>query len=178
VTLEGRTCAQGLDLSTALPVDLPSNGAVTVTLDVNAPCIVSADGTAGVYSVFALPPHEDEYLLAFSSSPQGAGLFSPLVRILDANGNITREIARDAFVFRGSSLSLGLRIRPGDAYLVALSDAGTVGESISQIRDGTFTTGTAVGTGFVYWSSGTSTTETLVYSHNGIVSVTTTYVPE
>ncbi len=178
VTLVGRSCVATPDLSTAYALDLPTDRDAAVTLDETAPCLEGANGPQGVYAMFQLPDSEVEYLLALTSAPLGEGLFSPLVRILDAEGNVTREIARDAFVFRGSSLSLGLRIRPDEEYLLVLSDADTVGESISQIQDSRTVNMVSTGTAFVYFRTGASVTQTYVYSHNGTITISTEFAPE
>jgi hypothetical protein len=171
-SIADRTCVAAPDFAAATALGLPARQ-MRVTLDGTAPC-VEANGARSVYTVFRLPEAEGEYLLSLTSAPIGEGLFYPRVTILGANGNTLREISRDAFVFRGNTLSLGLRMRPEEEYLLVMSDPDTTGQSISRIEEEVTATTYAVGA-VVY--SGASTTANYTYAYNGVITVSTSEAP-
>jgi len=171
-SIADRACIAMPDLTSATALDLPTRQ-VRVTLDGTAPCIETND-TRSVYTVFRLPEADGEYLLSLTSAPLGEGLFYPRVTALGANGNVLREIPRDSFVFRGNTLSLGLRMRPEEKYLLVMSDPENTGQNISRIEEAVTATTYAVGA-VVY--SGASTTANYTYAYNGVITVSTSEAP-
>ncbi len=174
-SIADRQCVASPALAAATALSLPSNR-VRVTLDGTAPC-VEANGSRSVYTVFRLPEAEAEYLLSLTSAPLGQGLFYPRVTVLDANGGMLREIPRETFVFRGNTLSLGLRMRPAEEYLLVMSDPETTGESISRIEDSTSMMAVPVGVGAMMIHQGASTTANYTYAYNGVITVSTSEAP-
>jgi hypothetical protein len=95
--------ARGYEV-TIVPLD--SGKAVKAELDTGAPCL-AAEGTGAksVYAAIRLPSSEEPYLLSVTSMPQGA---------------LLREVPRESFVFRGTTLHAGVRARPGAEYLAPI----------------------------------------------------------
>jgi Maltose operon periplasmic protein precursor (MalM) len=177
--LDGRTCAALPDLGTAVAVPLDADKDVTVKLDATAPCLAAGDGDKSTYAAFLLPEASEPYLLSVTSEPSGTTLFSPRALLLDAGGTTLRELPRDAFMFHGTSLYLGLRARPGERYLVVASDPRSVGESQTQIAGATQTSGGSLyGGGFFTYATGSERTRILHQAHSGTVSVAAKPLPK
>jgi hypothetical protein len=171
VSLEGRDCTREPNLATAASLSLDPNKALTVKLDGSAACLQTGEGSRSAYAIFQLPQSTDEYVVAVASAPLGRGLFSPHLLMLDANGSVLRELPRDSFLFHGPSLSAGIRARPAERYLIVASDPETVGRNVSQLAGNTQVT--AGSSGLVYFQihTGSETTNTYTYAHNGTVTV-------
>lgn len=174
--ISGRSCAAQFDISSAR--DIALNGKeLSVSVDANSPCTTDQASASSLYSSFLLPASEREYFVSVVSNPVGSGLLSPRVIMLDANGSKLREVPRDAFVFHGSALYLGVRIRTGERYLIVASDPATVGQEISQTFDATQSNVYAAGPVFVAVHSGSSMTKTEIYSHTGSLTITAQPLP-
>lgn len=174
--ISGRSCAAQFDISSAR--DIVLNGkTLSVSVDANSPCTIDQDNASSLYNSFRLPTSEREYFVSVLSSPVGDGLLSPRVIMLDANGVKLREVPRDAFVFHGSALYLGVRVRAGERYLIVASDPATVGHEISQTFDATQSNVYAAGPVFVNVNTGSSTMKTEIYSHTGSLTITAQQLP-
>jgi hypothetical protein len=150
VNLDGRTCTAGPDLGKAQGLTLEPRNKLTVTLDGAATCFLTSEGAKSVYATFLLPQFTDEYLVTVVSAPIGQGLFSPHLLMLDPQGKVVRELARESFLFHGSGLSAGIRVHSGEHYLIVASDPQSVGASVSRLSEQTHVTTTS--TGFAYFS--------------------------
>ena len=186
LTLDARICAARPDLAAArkLPLEGSSeNGSrspegVTVNLDASTACLKPAGGDKRVYVLFQLPDSTVPYIITVTSTPVGTGLLSPYVEMLDAQGTVVREAPRDSFMFHGMALRVGLRSHPGERYLLVASDPKSVGQTVSQIIEGTQTTMASTGTVVFTIHTGSDTTTTLTYAHSGSVTVMAEPVPK
>jgi hypothetical protein len=177
------TCSPRPALAEAKPVPLDSDKAVTVTLDGNASCLEQPGGLRSLYGAFKLPDGSSQpVLVSVTSTPLGAGLFSPHVLMLDERENVVREIARDAFMFHGNKLYVGIRLHPEERYLIVASDPQSVGSQISRITESTSTAGgSAIGGGVIVFytiHSGSDRESNFTYSHNGTVTVSAEPMPK
>ncbi|MET1028003.1 MAG: hypothetical protein ABWY00_12610 [Dongiaceae bacterium] len=177
--LENRQCNPSLDLAGASGLSLDGPTKVKVTLDAHAPCLQITGGARSLYTAIKLPPEGTPYLISVTSRPLGQGLFSPHLLLLDSQGKQLREIQREAFLFHGTALRVGIRAHPDEAYLVIASDPQSVGGQVSQISENTQMTYVPVGVGgFVQYHTGIDTTSTYTYAHNGLVEVAVEPVPD
>lgn len=178
VSLEGRSCVAGPELGKAQSLALAPDKAITVKLDATAACLLANDGAKSVYVAFQLPQSADEYLVTVVSAPLGQGLFSPHLLMLDSNGQMVRELPRESFLFHGPSLSAGIRVHPGERYLVVASDPQSVGASVSRLTENTHVT--VATSGFVTFAvhTGSEANSTYTYAHNGTITVWAQTLPK
>jgi hypothetical protein len=95
-------------------------------------------------------------------------MFSPRVLLLDGAGAVLREVPRDAFMFHGPNLYLGLRARPDGRYLVVASDPASVGGQETHIATQTQSSGGATtGGGYFVMNFGREKTRSFTYAHSG-----------
>lgn len=167
-SLRERDCSARLVLATAHSVPFGSDQATTTILDGQGLCL-NAGITKSSYAVFRLPNAVPPYLVMVTSEPRGRALLSPRLMILNAQGELSREISRDAFMFQDDSLYVGFRTHPGERFVIVASDPGTVGRQVSQIM------------GFAdsvdYFPLGHESTRSFIYSHNGRVIVSAQPMP-
>jgi hypothetical protein len=179
VTLDGRDCGARPDFAGAQPILLDPDKDVTMRLDAAAPCVQAADGTKSVYGVFRLPQSADPYVVSVTSTLSGRGLFSPRLTMVDREGTVLREVPRDAFVFHGTSLYVGIRSHAEEAYMIVASDPQSVGQQVAQTSENAQTS-TAVfpSGGFLTIGMGAEKTHRFTYSHNGVVTVSARPLPK
>jgi|GEM_PF-6599967 hypothetical protein len=183
LSLDGRDCAAQPDFVAARPLRLDPDKVENINLDAAPACFVAPDGSKSSYAAFALPDQPTEFLVSITSWQRGRGMLSPHILVYDPIGRLVREIPRDSFQFHNQNMSLyaGLRIHPGEHYVVVASDPKTIGQQNSEILDAIHTntsTGTsATAHGGTVVSSfsyhyGTETQNVVSYSYNGLVSAT------
>jgi hypothetical protein len=178
ISLDGRNCAASPDLTSAKPVPLDPDKAVTVTFDTKSTCLEAAGKGKSVYAAFQLPSTNQSYVLSVTSSPLGEGLFSPQLQLLGLDGKVLRTIDRDTFLFHGNALYAGIRAHQDEQYLIVASDPATVGQRISRLQEGT-SAYTAVSNGIaVTIHTGYEATPTYTYAHNGLVTVAAQPTPK
>lgn len=177
VSLAGRQCDTALKLDKAQPVVFNPEQSLTVKLDAEAACLQAEDGSRSTYAVFRLPEATEPYVLSVTSRPQGQGLISPRLVLLDDKGMRTRERVGESPTFQGASLYAGVRARPEERYLIVLSDPRTAGQSVQHIVTSTQASVVPIGTGFVAVHSGAEGNRILTYAHNGDLTVTVKPVP-
>jgi len=114
---------------------------------------------------------KEPYLLTVRSIPVGGTLFSPRIKLLDADGEVTRELGRDQFRAHGPTLYAGLRAQPTDRTLVVASDPTPIGETSSQIAEGVNASVVAAGGAFFVVRSGVESNTTYTMAFNGRVEV-------
>jgi hypothetical protein len=179
VSLDGRTCADSVDLGSAKAVQVTSDKSISVTLDDKSPCVHDAlSGNRNVYAIFLLPQSDDSWFLSIDSIAVGERLFTPRAQLLDAAGNVQREITRDAFTFHGIALHAGLRPHPGEQYLLVTSDKASIGQSTSRIMDATQVTTGAGGGVFLQIHTGSESIPTFVGAYNGTIVVAAKPIPK
>lgn len=183
LTLGERSCAAQPDLAGALVLTLKpkDNVAVESVFGPTTPCFGPA-GAAGTYAVMALPDWPEDYIVSVTSIPMGVAIVAPRVQLLDASGKPMREIPHDRFSFHGTSLYAGLRVHPGERYLLVSSDPAAIGHNMSQIVSSTMaaTGATAAGGAVVTFTmyTGAEANVNLVFAHNGRISVMAEPVPK
>ena len=97
--------------------------------------------------------------------------------LLDDSGRVTRDVKSGSFVFRGNELTTLLRNRAEERYLLVESDPAFVGKRFERTVEET-----QVYTGYTGFSTyqihtGTDTSQQLIYTANGQVSVTLSALP-
>jgi len=173
------TCATAPDLNgaTAFAAPKDKDGVLTATIRFGdaAPCLADAAGRKSAYAVLALPPSDQPMIVTVTSYAMGQTILSPRLELRDEKGAPTRTVGREAFMFSGTSLQTQLRQRPGERYLVIVSDSATVGQNVEQIQSIRNTTGVMAGGIYVPINTGAEAKAQLVFAHNG--EVTTTVAP-
>jgi hypothetical protein len=178
ISLDGLSCVASPVMTTAQSLPLDEGKAVTVDLETVNNCLQGQDGSKSAYVLFALPASPTTYLLTVKSIPVGSALFSPHLALLDTQGQLIREIKRDSFSFHGSALYVGIRAAPTDRYLLVASDPQSVGQTISQVAEGTETRTAYGGVFYMQYSVGSDASINLTYAHNGKVTVTAQPMPK
>jgi len=130
-------------ITTTATVEGDSEKPATATLDQHAPCLVTPEGKA-LYAVFALPDGEP-YTIRVSSVPLGSSILAPRAIVLDAAGQVLRELPVTSFMFRGSNFAALYRSHPGERYLVVRSDVASAGKPLSRIMERTQQTAASTG---------------------------------
>lgn len=149
--------------------------AATIRFDESAPCVTDAAGAKSVYAVLELPADESAGIITVTSFAMGEAIFSPRLELCDAQGALTREIARDQFLYSGAAVQVQLRRRAGERFLVIASDAASVGKSVEQIQSLRNSTVVPAGPVYIPVNTGSEARSKLVFAHNG--EVTTTVAP-
>ena len=183
LTLDALACDSELKLTGAIPVVLSENknafeAAKPATAEFGSTCVTGSDGARRSYAVFALPSLGEPYLLRVTSLPLGPTLLSPRLLLLDEHGRVLRERARDTFVFKGTALYSGVRAHPEERYLVVESDPASVGQEVPHIAGQVQQTIASTGFVTIVIYSGSEQKRSLVYAHNGKVSVSAQRLPK
>jgi len=179
LSLTGRICVEKPDLKSATTVPLADDKPVKVTLDDKTPCFDAPGSGKAAYAAFSLPASSDEYMLSVTSVPIGEGRFLPRLALADGDGKTLREIPPDMFMAHGVALRAGLRPHPGERFLIVSSDPDTIGQSKSQIMDGTrVSTATIATGGYIPIHTGFENNVTLTNAYNGTVIVAAQPIPK
>ena len=179
LTLAGRTCVEKPDLASATAVPLADDKPVKVTLDDKTPCFDMPGSGKAAYVAFSLPASNDEYILSVTSVPIGEGRFLPRLVLADGDGKKLRDISPDMFMAHGTALRAGLRPHPGEHFLIVSSDPDTIGQSKSQIMDGTQVSTASVATGgYIQIHTGFENNVTFTNAYNGTVIVAAQPIPK
>lgn len=154
------------------PLVVPDDGKpLSLKFDDTTACYRLADGTQAVYRLVMLPPNSEDRTLTVSIGIAGPALMAPHLILLQADLAPDRELASDAFLFRGNQLTGALRVHASDRYLLVRSDTARVGVSSTRIQSTVTATMAATGTLMIPISYGADTAQTLTYSHHGTVLV-------
>lgn len=174
-----KTCVDAPELGNATPLAFDPGEAkkLDISIDENSACLRTADGMKSLYAVVDLPSPGQGYMLSVSSAPQGAGIFSPHVLLLDASGKILRSIAREDFIYRGASLTAIFRAHKDERYLVIASDPKSVGKEDERVTGRTSQTTGSNGTFFFTVYSGSESKSIQTFSHSGKVTLTAQAIP-
>lgn len=170
--LEGRACVAQYQVGAAPGLRLDADDALTQRVDATAPCYVARDGAASVYAPYALPRYSRPYQVTVQSQTEGESLFAPEVRLLDADGRVTRVLAFDRFSTRGDILQATVFLGPDnkdERYLVVGSASDAVGKTSTRLVSGTIVVPLLVGLPF-FGLHGTESAESRTLSYNGVVS--------
>ena len=177
LSLDGHVCASSPALASAQPVPFDAEKNVSAELDASV-CLNAGDGTRSTYAVFKLPEVETPYLLRVASAPLGQTILSPRLVLLDADGRVLRERSRDTFLFHGPALYTALRAHPEERYLVVASDPATVGRKVSYVAGSVQQNMAPAGPVIFLYYTGNEQTNSLVYAHNGKVTVSAQPLPK
>jgi hypothetical protein len=174
------SCAADINLAAAQPFPAASNQKYmqTIRFTEASLCVNDAAGKKAVYAVLAIPADDGAGIITVSSHAMGETVFSPRLQLRDDRGTITREVARDAFLYNGAAVEAQLRERPGERYLVIMSDNASVGQSVQQIQSQRTSTAVAAGPVIVSVHTGSEQTSRLIFAHNGEVTVTVEPMPK
>jgi hypothetical protein len=176
-SLVGRNCAAAPDLASPMVLQYAGKEKSTdAAIEATAPCVLTSSGAA-LYRVFQLPPRTALYVITVVSMPFGASLLSPRLLLLDAQGTVKRELARDDLIFRGNDLSARFRSHPDEVYLVVESDAGLVGNALSRTAESTNVYVSAAANVIYSIHTGNDVTMQYVYSHTGPIEITLEPLP-
>jgi hypothetical protein len=176
-SLDGRLCGEHPDLAAARPLLLASKP-VTVMLDGASPCWQPSGGAASIIAAFRLPDVAEPYLLTVASEPVGETMFSPRLILLDKQGKPVRERPRDMFMFHGPALTTGVRVQPGERFLIVASDPASVGQRNSRIIGSVQHSTTVAGPVIFSVYTGSEAAQNVIYAHNGSVTVTVEPMPK
>jgi len=178
ISLAGRSCVAAADLAAAKPVTLDAGKTVEVNLDDHAACLEPPGGPKSAYAAFQLPLSAEPYLVTVLSTPIGQGLFAPRLLVLDAQGATIREIPKDSFTFHGAVLHAAIRAHADERYLIVASDPASVGQTVSQLSEATQSTLLCGPMLCSAYHSGSETSNTLTFAHNGSITVSAQPVPK
>lgn len=146
LTFAGRDCGEALDLAQAQSLTPEKERAlysVTTQIGSATPCI-RRDGRDTAYVLYAIPADAGDKTLTVGGYLEPLRILSPLVAILDAQGEILRSFQPGEFLYRGPTYSVLLRPRPGELYVLVTVDESRVGRAYDSIVIGTSTTTAAV----------------------------------
>jgi hypothetical protein len=149
-----------------------------VRFDETAACLADAKGTKAVYAVVDLGQGEPGSILTVTSFPMGTTVFSPRLEIRNAQGGMSREVGRDAFLYSNHTLQAQLRVRSGERYLVIASDNATVGQSVEHIQSSRASTVVPAGPIYVPVNTGGEAKSQMVFAHSGEVTVALAPMPK
>jgi hypothetical protein len=158
----------------ATSVPLADDKPVKETLDDKTACFDAPGSGKAAYVAFSLPAASDEYMLSVTSVPIGEGRFLPRLALADGDGKTLRDIPPDMFMAHGAALRAGLRPHPGERFLIVSSDPDTIGQSKSQIMDGTQVSTSA----YIQIHTGFENNVTLTNAYNGTVIVAAQPIPK
>lgn len=160
-----------LSSAVSLTPEKETNGfIVSAELGLGSPCIRVANWTAP-YAVFALPTDMEDKTIAVGGVLELTRILSPDVRILDSQGQVTREFSTTDYFYRGPVYSVQFRPRPGDAYVVVSSDPARVGQRYDSINVGTNTTTVYTGYGAANVTTGVEAHNSRAFSYEGLAQV-------
>lgn len=181
VSLAGRACASVPSLLGVQTLLLGADNKLELVVDGNAPCVQTADGARSAYVAVALPATSVPYVLSVRSQILGQTVFAPRMELLDGEGHVLRDIPPTAFMFHGASLYAAVRSHAGERFLVVFSDAGTVGQTKSQVHEEinqqTFTSVTPTAVVAVNVNTGSDHTVSFTYADNGKLTITARPLP-
>ena len=173
------SCTEQPHLGRALPVGFSAEGkteAVSATITEQSPCLVVNEKNS-LYEVFALPETGEPIIVTVRSLPSKSGILLPRIAVLDKEGKELRQIDRESIHFRGTALTALLRTRPGDRYLVVSSDPDVVGTDISRVSGSVSQQMLTTGAFMVPVYTGSESTASMTYAHNGTVDVSARAMP-
>lgn len=181
VSLADRACASVPSLLGVQTLLLGDKNEMDITVDAGAPCVQAADGSRSAYVAVALPATSGPYVLSVRSQILGQTVFAPRMELLDGEGHVVRDIPRSAFMFHGASLYAATRSHADERFLVVFSDAGTVGQTKSQVHEEvnqqTFTSVTPTAVVTVNVNTGSDHTVSFTYADNGKLTIAATPLP-
>jgi hypothetical protein len=177
LSLDGYACAARPELAGAPLVPFEAGKNVTADIGVGA-CLEPKGSARSSYVVFQLPEVAEPYLVRVTSMPLGETILSPRLLLLDVDGNLLRERARETFLFQGAALYTSLRAHPEERYLVIASDPATVGQEMTHISGSVQQNIASAGlVTFIYYT-GNDQKRALIYAHNGRVIVSAQPLPK
>ena len=181
VSLADRACTPQPSLLGTPTLLLGGSNKMDVAVDVGAPCVEAPDGSRSAYIAVSLPATSVPYVLSVRSAILGQTVFAPRMELLDGEGHVLRDIPRSAFMFHGASLYAAVRSHINDRFLIVFSDAGTVGQTKSQVHEEinqqTFTSVTPTAVVAVNVNTGSDHTIAFTYADNGKLTITAAPLP-
>jgi hypothetical protein len=176
LSINAINCRATPDLGSALPVTLKDE--TEVVFDENTACLQPSGSAARLYAVFQLPESTDPLAISVKSVQRGRGIVAPYIVLLDENGKPTREMPHDRFMFRGSSLQLGIRPRQNERYLLVASDPNYVGLETSGIVGNVQQTMAGGPSAYFMVSTGQETLHRVTRAHGGTIIISAELLPK
>jgi hypothetical protein len=174
-----KTCVNTLDLAKATLLPLASaDKPLVLNFDGDSQCLKVVGDESRSFSLLKLPEEASPYILAINSSPLGQGVFAPLVETLDENGRKLRVLAADDFIFRGANLSVSVRRRANEHFLLIKSDNGNIGKKSSRLTSQPGRNLVPTGITYVPVDLGYESNAEMVNAYNGKVEVAAFPVPK
>lgn len=169
-----RDCSATPDLASAIsltPAKETRTYYVSTPVTAQTSCVIR-DGGATPYVLYALPSDRADKTLIVGGVLESSRILSPSIRLLDAEGHVTRTFSPADFLYRGPVYSVQFRPRETEAYVIADVDAARVGSRYDAVNVGTNTS--VISTGYVASTItlGTETNTSRTFSWEGTVSVT------
>lgn len=172
LTFTATDCAAQPDLATAvslLPGEKEQNKKVWINsqqISAEYGCLASESGN-GPYRVFALPDHGMVKMVELGAPLEGARIFSPIVTLLDENGQTTRIIEPKTYMFRGNVYGAQFAPAENERYALVTVNPDLIGSRYEAIRLGISTTTLYTGYGASNWRSGNESALSQGYSYEG-----------
>nr|WP_137678657.1 hypothetical protein [Parerythrobacter lutipelagi] len=172
LTFDGTDCALTPDLAAAVSM-LPSEKdqkkkIYTISSPVTGEygCLTQND-VSGPYVVYDMPQYGTVKMIELGSALEGARIFSPIVTLLDENGEVTRLIEPKSYMFRGNIYSAQFAPAEGERFALVTVNPDLIGERYEAIRLGISTNTIYTGYGASNWYSGFETALSQGYSYEG-----------
>ncbi len=179
LTVSATECVAVPDLESAVQLTFDGKEKSMETLEIAAsgPCLKDAQDRRRLFRLLRLPGGEAPYTVSVASLAHGSTVFAPHLTLLNADGDMVREIDPQSLMFRGGSLTGMFRPRADELYVLVASNPDAVGERFSRTVESMSASVMPVGSAFINVYSGHDTTTSYVFSHAGEVAVTVYPVP-
>ena len=169
-----RDCSSAPDFTSAISLtpEKEVRTYLVVTEVTTQTACLARDVGATPYVVYALPSDREDKTLIVGGVLEHSRILSPGIKLLDADGKVTRSFASADFLYRGPVYSVQFRPRITEAYVLAEVDPTRVRSRYDAVNVGTNTT--VVSTGYVASTItlGTEARTSRTFSWEGTIMVT------
>ena len=131
LSLGERVCDSSPVLRDAVAVPFGDASGVEQRIDADSRCLAIPPAGKASYAVFRLPDAPAPYTVTVASLVTGITLISPRVTLDDAAGTPGRIVEPRDFHSGIDGLEAGLRIRPGERYVVVVANPATLGQPVT-----------------------------------------------
>ena len=162
-------CGDAPDLATAISLTPDKDKAVwelQTFVDASAGCTIF-EGSATPYLVFELPPQDRAKLVELGAVLEGVRVFSPRVTLLNVDGEVTRTLNPQSYMYRNGMLSVQFVPTEDEQYALVTANQSVVGETRESLVAYVSTTTIYTGYGASNWNSGAEATSSRAFSYEG-----------
>lgn len=171
VNYNATACDQTPNLASAVSLTPDKDKAVwelATPVDNASPCLAQEGGSTP-YVVFSLPPEQTTKLVELGGAVEPIRIFSPSVSLLDGNGEITRTLNPDSYMFRNGMLSVQFVPADGEEFALVTANSAIVGQTHETLVASVNTTTIYTGFGASNWNSGAETSYSQGFSYEGVI---------